>query len=96
MQYAEHLPSLPSTKAMAAPLVALVIGAASATGFWALSDDAKVEPGGTKLIVNDLPGPGEGVRGIDDAAKAAMIAKSGADEGSRYGTSQYRFGQPAP
>jgi hypothetical protein len=39
MEYAEKLPAPQSKRTLVASLVALVIGAAAATGIWALADD---------------------------------------------------------
>ena len=39
MEYAENLPAPQSKRTLVASLVALVIGAAAATGIWALADD---------------------------------------------------------
>ena len=48
MQYAARLPSVPSTKTVAVPLVALVLGAAAATGSYALIDDGTTPSAGPK------------------------------------------------
>jgi hypothetical protein len=39
MEHAENLPAPQSQRTLVASLVALVIGAAAATGIWALADD---------------------------------------------------------
>jgi hypothetical protein len=66
MQYAAHLPRIPSTRRMVAPVIALVVGAAAATGTYALIDNADEGVQGSKVIVVDRPAPGAGVRGLDD------------------------------
>lgn len=72
MQYAEHLPN---TRTMVAPVVALVIGAAAATGTWALLDSDKVEIQTPKVAVVDTPvQPSQGVAAKHEAATAAAIA----------------------
>jgi hypothetical protein len=77
MQYAAHLPALPSRRSVAAPVVALVLGAAAAVGGYALIDNQDVVPAtADKVVFVDTPGPGEGVRGIDDTAKAAAIGSA--------------------
>ena len=72
MQYAEHLPN---SRTMVAPVVALVIGAAAATGTWALLDSDKVEIQTPKVAVVDTPVQGsQGVAAKHEAATAAAIA----------------------
>ena len=66
MQYAEHLPN---TRTMVAPVVALVIGAAAATGTWALLDSDKVEIQTPKVAVIDTSvQPSQGVAAKHEAA----------------------------
>jgi hypothetical protein len=74
MQYAAHLPTLPSTRKMVAPVIALVVGAAAATGAYAVIDNgSSVEPG--KTIVVERPAPGSSqIPGKDEAATAAAIS----------------------
>src|SRR5688500_14922986 len=76
MQYAARLPSVPSPKTVAVPLVALVLGAAAATGAYALIDDGTIDqPSTSKVIVVDKPAqPGQGVAAKDEAGTAAAIA----------------------
>jgi hypothetical protein len=52
MQYAERLPN---TRSMVAPVVALVIGAAAATGTYALIDNDQVQLPEPKVVVNEAP-----------------------------------------
>lgn len=96
MQYAEHLPRLAAPKSIVGPAVALVIGAAAATGAYALlDDDSVVQPTATKVIVAEPPAQaGEGV-GAKSGSKASQHGTySRGSSGSQYGTSQYRFAQP--
>ena len=73
MQYAARLPSAPSAKTVAVPLVALVLGAAAATGAYALIDDEQVVQA-PKVIVLDAPAPaGVGTTAKDEAGTAAAI-----------------------
>lgn len=73
MQYAADRYAIPSRRAIIAPLVALVIGAAAAVGGYALINDQSTTPAPEKVVFVDMPGPGEGVRGLDDTGKAAAI-----------------------
>jgi hypothetical protein len=56
--------------------VALVIGAAAAVGGYALIDDQGITQATGKVVFVETPGPGQGVRGIDDTAKAATVAST--------------------
>jgi hypothetical protein len=76
MQYAERLPALPSARTMVVPVVALAIGAAAATGAFALLDDESTGTQATapKVIVADPPAqPSAGVRAKNEAGVAAAI-----------------------
>jgi hypothetical protein len=73
MQYAATRSTLPSRRAILVPLVALVVGAAGAVGAYALIDNQDTVQTPDKVVFVDTPGPGEGVRGIDDTAKAAAV-----------------------
>ena len=76
MQYAERLPYVPSPKSLAVPLVALVLGAAAATGLYTLIDDdgTSVTPADTRVIVADPPRqPGPGVAAKNEAGVASAI-----------------------
>jgi hypothetical protein len=75
MQYAERLPSVPSPKSVAVPLVALVIGAAAATGAYALIDNnEQVAQAPSNVIVLDAPAPAsEGTSAKNEAGTAAAI-----------------------
>jgi hypothetical protein len=74
MQYAEHLPN---PRRMVAPAVALVIGAAAATGAYALIDSEQVELPAPKVIVAEPPAqPSQGVAAKHEAATAAAIGAS--------------------
>jgi hypothetical protein len=78
MQYAERLPYLPSPKSLAVPLVALVLGAAAATGLYTLIDDdwTSVTPADTRVIVVDPPAqPGPGVAAKNEAGVASAIGQ---------------------
>ena len=73
MQYAAHLPTLPSRRSMLAPVVALVVGAGAAVGAYALIDDQAVIQGSDTVVFVDAAAPGTAVRGLDDTSKAATI-----------------------
>jgi hypothetical protein len=84
MQYTERLPVPLPTRSLVTPLVALVIGAAAATGAYALIDNGdELQP--SNVIVVERPAPaGDGVAAKDEAASAAAIAASGIElRGSR-------------
>jgi hypothetical protein len=71
MQYAEHLPN---PRRMVVPVVALVVGAAAATGTWALLDSEQVALQPPKVIVTEVPAqPSQGVAAKNEAATAAAI-----------------------
>ena len=70
MQHAAGLPTVSTRRSILAPLIALVVGAAVAVGGYALIDDQDSAQVQDKVVFVDLPGPGEGVRGIDDTANA--------------------------
>jgi hypothetical protein len=72
MQYAEHLPN---PRRMVAPAVALVIGAAAATGAYALIDSGEqVELAAPKVILAEPPAqPSQGLAAKHEAATAAAI-----------------------
>jgi hypothetical protein len=76
MQYAEHLPN---PRRMVVPVVALVIGAAAATGTYALLDNETVELQPPKVIVAETPAqPSQGVAAKHEAATAAAIGTGAA------------------
>jgi hypothetical protein len=80
MQYAERLPALPSARTMLVPIVALAIGAAAATGAYALLDDENTGTQATapKVIVADPPAqPSAGVGAKNEAGVAAAIGNPG-------------------
>ena len=80
MQYAERLPSVPSPKTVAVPLVALVLGAAAATGAYALIDNnEQVAQAPSNVIVLDAPAPAsEGTIAKNEAGTAAAIGSRSA------------------
>ena len=72
MQYAERLPN---PKSMVVPVLALAIGAAAATGTYALIDSESVQLQAPKVIVAETPAPtNEGLAAKNEAATAAAIA----------------------
>jgi hypothetical protein len=76
MEYAAHVPSLPSRKSMVAPVAALLIGAGIATGAYALIDDNPVSSPG-KVIVVEQPAQGSAqIPGKNEAATAAAIGST--------------------
>ena len=76
MQYAERLPSLPSPNKLVAPLAALALGAAVATGAYALIDNDQISSSpSSKVIVLDSPAtPSAGVSAKNEAGTAAAIS----------------------
>jgi hypothetical protein len=82
MQYTARLPFIPSPRSLAAPVAALAVGAAVATGAWALIDNETTlvqEP--AQVIVLDTPAPaGPGLSAKNEAATAAALASAPALE----------------
>jgi hypothetical protein len=76
MQYAATRTTLPSRRSILVPLVALVVGAAAAVGGYALIDNQDTAPAPGKVVFVDTPGPGAGVRGIDDMANATALTST--------------------
>jgi hypothetical protein len=70
MEYAAPRRTLPARRSLVAPVVALVIGAGAAVGGYALIDDQQTIQVPGDVLVVETPGPGQGVRGIDDMAHA--------------------------
>ena len=70
MEYAANPRTLPTRRTLVAPFVALLIGAAAAVGGYALIDNQDTVQAPDKVVFVDTPGPGEGVRGINDMAAA--------------------------
>jgi hypothetical protein len=68
MQHAARLPTVPTRRSIIAPLLALLLGAGLAVGGYALVDDQNGTQVQEEVVFVDLPGPGQGVRGIDDMA----------------------------
>jgi hypothetical protein len=84
MHYTERLPVLPPTRSLVTPLLALIVGAAVATGAYALIDDGTIDlqPSTSKVIVVDKPAqPGPGVAAKDEAGTAAAIAVNPVSQG---------------
>jgi hypothetical protein len=71
MQYAAHLPS---PRTLLAPVVALAIGAAGATGIYALSDGTDVQLQPEQVIVVEKPAQSGAT--TNEAATAAAIGKA--------------------
>jgi hypothetical protein len=62
---------------MTAPVVALVLGAAAATGAYALIDDGGGSAQAAKVIVVETPAPGSAdIAGKSESATAAAITQS--------------------
>jgi hypothetical protein len=76
MEYAATRTTLPSRRSILAPLVALVVGAAAAVGGYALIDNQDTVQVPGKVVFVDTPGPGAGVRGIDDMANSAVLTST--------------------
>jgi hypothetical protein len=81
MEYAARLPRLPSRRSVTTPVVALVVGAAAATGAYALIDNGEGVTSPSKVIVVETPAPGTAdIAGKNEASTAAAISpQSGAE-----------------
>jgi hypothetical protein len=76
MEYAAPRYTPSSRRSLLAPLVALLVGAGIAVGGFALFDDETTVQAPDKVVFVDTPGPGQGVRGLDDMATgSATIAQ---------------------
>ena len=97
MHYAERLPN---PRVMVVPIVALAIGAAAATGTYALVDGTGVDVQPTHVIVADTPAqPGQGVAAKNEAANAAAIgnpAPSSTSLAKNEAATAAAVGNPAP
>jgi len=76
MEYAANRRTLPTRRTLVAPFVALLIGAAAAVGGYALIDNQDTVQAPGKVVFVDTPGPGAGVRGIDDMANSAALTST--------------------
>ena len=76
MEYAANPRTLPTRRTLVAPFVALLIGAAAAVGGYALIDNQDTVQAPGKVVFVDTPGPGAGVRGIDDMANSAALTST--------------------
>jgi hypothetical protein len=76
MEYAATRTRLPSRQSILVPLVALLFGAAAAVGGYALIDNQDTVQAPGKVVFVDSPGPGAGVRGLDDMAKSAALTST--------------------
>jgi hypothetical protein len=78
MQYAANLPN---TRAMLAPVVALVIGAAGATGVYALVDDNSVSSTPDAIVISQpTTGPNEAGVATAVSRAQAQVQSAGKDE----------------
>ena len=98
MQYAERLPQ---TRSLMAPVLALALGAAAATGAYALlDDDTTFKPAAAEVIVVEAPAPpstsGLELRGSKASQTGTTTPVTGepGSPGTQYGTAQYRLGRP--
>lgn len=100
MQYAERLPQ---TRSLMAPVLALALGAAAATGAYALlDDDTTFRPAAAEVIVVEAPAPappstsGLELRGSKASQTGTTTPVTGepGSPGTQYGTAQYRLGRP--
>ncbi|MBA3264709.1 MAG: hypothetical protein H0T69_20020 [Thermoleophilaceae bacterium] len=79
MEYAARLTRFPSRKTITAPVVALVLGAAAATGAYTLIDNGDVTAPASKVIVVETPAPNAAdIPGKNESATAAAISQSSA------------------
>ena len=69
MQYAAHLPS---SRTLVAPVLALALGAAAATGIYALSDGSDIQLQPEHVVVVEKPSA-SGATSTNEAATAAAI-----------------------
>jgi hypothetical protein len=76
MEYAANPRTLPTRRTLVAPFVALLVGAAAAVGGYALIDNQDTAQAPGKVVFVDTPGPGAGVRGIDDMANATALTST--------------------
>ena len=76
MEYAANPRTLPTRRTLVAPFVALLIGAAAAVGGYALIDNQDTVQAPGKVVFVDTPGPGAGVRGMDDMANATALTST--------------------
>lgn len=98
MQYAERLPH---TRSLLGPALALAVGAAAATGAYAVLDDrdADFRPAAAKVVVVEMPAPsgpgGLELRGSKASQTGTTVPVTGepGSPGTQYGTSQYRLGR---
>jgi hypothetical protein len=91
MEYAEQLPASQTKRTVVASIVALLIGAAAATGIWAIADDDSSRASGSTsppAAVTDNPGSQYGT-----AQYRLPDAQPTAPENTPYGA-QYRFPHP--
>jgi hypothetical protein len=94
MEHVEQLPLDQTKRTVVASLVALVIGAAAATGIWALADDDSTTPASAGSSQSsaagvDNPGSQYGTSQYSLPPEAGAVAASRAP----YGT-EYRYPHP--
>ena len=70
MQYAERLPT---SRTLLGPVLALAVGAAAATGAYALLDSERVVIAQPEVIVAEVPAPGTVAETKNEAATADAI-----------------------
>jgi hypothetical protein len=91
MEYAEQLPASQTKRTLVASIVALVIGAAAATGIWAIVDDDSSTASGntsTPAAVSDNPGSQYGTSQYRPEVQPTTVP-----ENTPYGA-KYRFAHP--
>jgi hypothetical protein len=90
MEYAGELPASQTKRTVVTSIVALVIGAAAATGIWAIADDDGTASGNTSTptAVSDNPGSQYGT-----AQYRLPDAQPTVPENTPYGA-KYRFAHP--
>ena len=97
MEYTERLPT---SRGLLGPALALAVGAAAATGAFALLDDDTVlrPAAGEVIVIENAPSSSQGGiehRGSKASETGTTVPVTGepGSPGSRYGTAQYRLGR---
>ncbi len=96
MQYAERLPT---SRSLLGPVLALAVGAAAATGAFALLDDDTIlRPAPEVVVIDNAASSPQGDiehRGSKASQTGTTVPVTGepGSPGTAYGTAQYRLGR---